>query len=113
MPKKKEPKIDGLCSADLKKIHSAVRRVWQWSKPWQIAKKRSVGADGFPRCENANCPQKGMPVAKVYIDHIDPVGEIGGADYITKMFIPSWKLQCLCKKCHAIKTAKERKKING
>lgn len=103
----KKPKIekpDGLGPDDLKKIHKAVRQVWSWSKAWRLAKARAMGKDGFPRCEK--CKKK---VPKVFVDHIKPVGEVGGPKYIEKMFIPSKHLQCLCKKCHDAKTREERK----
>lgn len=107
--KEKPPKVDGLSSDDLKKLHRAVRQIWSWSYPWRLAKKRAMGPDGFPRCENKKCEQKGKPVAKVFVDHISPVGEIGGPRYIQRMFIPSNQLQCLCKKCHDVKTENENK----
>jgi|ERR1019366_1216664 hypothetical protein len=110
MAKSKAPKIDGLGPDNLKRIHSAVRKVWQWSKPWQLAKKRCVGSDGFPRCENPECPDRGKPVTKVTIDHVEPVGEVGGVNYIAKMFVPSSGLQGLCNCCHRTKTAIERKR---
>lgn len=109
MARKKAEKIDGLSSDDLKRIHKAVRQVWSWSYPWRLAKKRATGEDGFPRCENKKCPQRGKPVSKVFVDHILPVGEVGGPGYIQKMFLPSNALQCLCKKCHDAKTREERK----
>lgn len=108
--KVKKEKIDGLGPDDLKRIHRAVRQVWSWSHAWQVAKKRVMHADGFPRCENPNCLKKGKRVPKVFVDHISPVGEVGGDMYIPKMFMPSWALQCLCKVCHDAKTKAEKKK---
>lgn len=112
MKKKKEapPKIDGLSPDDLKRINKAVRQVWSWSHPWKLTKKRAVHADGFPRCESKTCPHAGAAVPKIFIDHIDPVGKIGGPDYIARVFTPSKGLQALCKKCHDAKTRTERKK---
>lgn len=107
--KPKPAKTDGLSGDDLKRIHKAVRQVWSWSYPWRLAKARAMGDDGFPRCENRKCPQKGEPVPKVFVDHIDPVGEVGGPNYIARMFIPSRRLQALCKKCHDLKTREERR----
>jgi hypothetical protein len=107
-PKSKSEKIDGLGPDDLKKIHKAVRQVWSWSHPRRLAVARATGKDGFPRCEK--CRKR---VPKVAVDHIEPVGEIGGPDYIRRMWCPSSKLQCLCRKCHAPKTqaeARERAK---
>ncbi len=102
------PQVDGLGPRDLERLHKAVRQVWQWSHAWRLAKKRALHADGFYRCENRKCKQRGKPVPNVSVDHIQPVGEVGGRNYIQRMFVPSRKLQCWCKKCHDAKTRKER-----
>ncbi len=108
MAKKKKEKIDGLSSDDLKKIHRAVRLIWSWSYPCRLVKKRSMHEDGFPRCENPKCPSEGRRVPKVSFDHIAPVGEVGGPNYIARMFTPSSGLQALCRACHDVKTRVER-----
>lgn len=105
MAKKQKIRIDGLGPDDLKRIHKAIRQVWCWSHPWRLAKKRAMHKDGFPRCEK--CKKK---VPKVSVDHIQPVGEVGGPEYIQRLFVPSDLLQCLCKKCHDVKTREERSK---
>lgn len=102
--KEKPPKVDGLGPDDLKKIHKAVRQVWMWSYPRRQAVARAMDAKGFPKCERC-----GKRSPKVSIDHIDPVGEIGGPDYIARMWCPSDRLQGLCKACHAPKTKREGK----
>lgn len=107
--KAKAEKVDGLGPDDLKRIHKMVRQAWQWSHAWRLAKKRALHEDGFYRCENKKCPQRGKPVPNVAVDHIEPVGEVGGPEYIQRLFVPSKKLQCLCKKCHDPKTRAERK----
>lgn len=109
--KSKPRKIDGLSPDDLKKIHKAVRQVWSWSYPWRLAKKRALRPDGFYECESLWCSQAGQPVPKVFVDHVKPVGKVGGPDYIARMFIPSSQLQCLCKRCHDEKTRDERKAL--
>lgn len=107
--KKPKPEaIDGLGPKELAMIHKAVRQVWSWSKAWRLTKARCTDAEGFVFCENKKCESKGKPVPKVFIDHIDPVGEVGGPNYIQRMFIPSKRLQGLCKKCHDPKTRQER-----
>jgi hypothetical protein len=111
--KEKPEKVDGLGPDDLKKIHKAVRQVWSWSHPWRKTKARAMGKDGFPRCENRKCEKRGKPVPKVFVDHVDPVGEVGGPKYIQRMFIPSIRLQALCKKCHDAKTKAEKKAAAG
>lgn len=107
--KPKPEQIDGLSPNDLKRIHQHVRKVWSWSHPWRLVKKRTLHADGFSRCENAKCEVRGKPVPKIFVDHIEPVGEIGGPNYIKRMFLPSRFLQGLCKKCHDAKTREENK----
>jgi len=104
----KLPQIDGLGPRDLARLHKAVRQVWSWSHTWRLAKKRALHSDGFYRCENPKCKQKGKPVPHVAVDHIHPVGEVGGPKYIQRMFVPSRMLQCWCKRCHDAKTRQER-----
>lgn len=111
--KAKEAKVDGLNATDLKKLHKAVRQVWAWSEPVRLVRKRSMHADGFPRCEGIACPSQGGAVPKVFVDHVEPVGEVGGPSYIQRMFIPSNQLQALCKKCHDQKTKSERKRAEA
>lgn len=103
----KPQKVDGLGPDDLKKIQRGVRQAWMWSHAWRLVKKRCTGVDGFSYCEGKNCASKGKPVPKIFVDHIDPVGEITGPDYIKRTFVPSVQLQGLCKKCHDPKTKKE------
>lgn len=100
---KLEP-TDGFGPKERQMVHKAVRQVWSWTRAWRLAKARALGKDGFPRCEQ--CKKR---VPHVSVDHINPVGEVGGPKYIQKMFVPSDQLQCLCKKCHQPKTNAERK----
>ena len=109
MAKRKNPPFDGLGPDDLKKIHKALGQVRKWSYPVRLVQKRCIGKDGFPRCENPKCLKKGKPVPKIQVDHIEPIGEIGGPNYIQKMFVSSHKLQGLCHDCHKIKTKQEKK----
>lgn len=111
--KVKPEKIDGLGPDDLQRIKNGVRQAWQWGHAWRLAKKRALHPDGFYRCEKPDCLQKGAAVPKVFVDHIDPVGEVAGPLYIHRMFVPSARLQCLCKKCHDAKTAIERRKAKS
>lgn len=109
MKKKAKPeRVDGLGPEDLKKIHRALGQVRSWSYPVRLAKKRALHEDGFYRCENRKCPDKGKPVPRIQVDHIHPIGEVGGPEYIQRMFVSSDKLQCLCVKCHRVKTNAER-----
>jgi hypothetical protein len=102
--RKKLVKIDGLGPYEKKKIREAVRQVWHRSFARSLAVKRSTDAAGFSVCEKC---RKRNPKNK--IDHITQVGEVG-AGFIERMFVPSSKLQALCKKCHDEKTREERRR---
>lgn len=104
---KKTEKIDGLSADDIKKIRSAVRRVWAWSNPRRLAMARVIQQDGFSKCENC---KKVAP--KIFIDHIVAVGDLDGG-FIERLFCPSSGLQALCKKCHNEKTKEERRQLKS
>lgn len=94
-------KVDGLGPDDIKKLRTAIRKVWSWSRARKLCIERATGKDGFPRCEK--CKKK---VPKVFPDHIIPCGELDEG-YIKRMFVSSNRLQALCQKCHRIKTNEE------
>lgn len=98
----KVEKVDGLSAADVAKIRTAIRQVWHWSYPRKLCAARCVGKGGFSYCEK--CKKK---VPKVFIDHIENVGDVDGG-FIKRLFTPSKNLQGLCHDCHKIKTAEER-----
>jgi hypothetical protein len=102
---KKLPKVDGFGPAERKAVASAVRQVWHRSLARRLAIKRATDADGYLCCE-----QCGNRTPKAHVDHREPVGEIGGPDYIARMFTPSVNLAVLCPPCHKPKTLRERKK---
>lgn len=103
MGKKNDEKVDGLGPKDIARIRTALRQVWSWSYPRRLVVKRCLISDGFSKCEKCKqtCP-------KIYVDHIQNVGEVD-AGYIERMWVPSTKLQGLCKRCHDAKTKWERK----
>lgn len=104
-PKKKKHVFDGLNEKDCERIGKALRNVWAWSHSRKLCIERAVNSDGFPVCEL--CASQ---VPKVYIDHIEPVGTVD-AKIIERLFVPSTKMQALCKKCHGEKTKRDNKKI--
>jgi hypothetical protein len=97
------PKVDGLGPNDVAKLRAACRQVWHRSHVRKLAAQRAVGDDGFPVCEL--CKET---VPKVFIDHIERVGDMDGG-FIQRLFCPSSGLQALCKTCHQKKTNAERK----
>lgn len=101
-------KVDGLSMVDIRKIRSAIRKVWHWSYPKKLATARATRPDGFAYCEAKDCPSKGEKVPKVFIDHIEAVGDVD-AGFISRLFCESKKLQALCAVCHRKKTNEERK----
>lgn len=101
--RQKAQKIDGLGTRELSLIHSAVRQVWQRGRSRALVIKRCTGKDGFLRCES--CKKK---TPQIKVDHIEAVGQVGGPNYIQRMFVPSAQLQGLCKKCHGAKTRAEK-----
>ena len=103
MAKKRLPKVDGLSAHDVAKLRSACRQVWQRSHVRKLAVARCIGEDGFPFCEQCK-----KTVPKVFIDHIECVGDLDDG-YIHRLFCPSDRLQGLCKSCHDAKTRSERK----
>jgi hypothetical protein len=102
--KPKRERVDGLGPDELKRIHSAVRLVWTRCLSRRLAVKRASDAKGFVYCEL--CKEV---TPKAYVDHIEPIGQVGGPDYIQRMFKPSIELQVLCRSCHDKKTRAERK----
>lgn len=101
-PKKEIP--DGLSPKLKQQYHSAIRRVWQWSKMRRLAVKRATGEDGFIHCEM--CEQV---TPKAFVDHIKPCGDIFSPGYMERLNVPSKGLQVLCGSCHRAKTKEERK----
>lgn len=105
MTKKKKPeKFDGLGPDDKKKLRTAIRQVWSWSHARRLCVARATDkVTGFATCEGCLAT-----VAKIYPDHIKPVGELTEG-FIERMFCPSSGLQALCIRCHRKKTNVERK----
>ena len=104
-PKKEKPKpIDGFGPHERAKIHAAVRQVWHRSTARRLTIKRCTDKEGYVFCEK--CKKR---VPKIFIDHVVPVGEVGGSHYIQKMFVSSEGLQGWCHDCHSPKTKAERK----
>ncbi len=101
--KPKIEKFDGLNDQDKKNIRRVLRQAWSWSYSRRLVVKRCTLPNGFARCEK--CRER-CPIVKV--DHIKQVGDVG-PNYIAKLFVPSNKMQGLCKKCHDKKTKEERK----
>lgn len=106
--KEKIEKVDGLGPTDIKKVRNAIRQVWHWSRAKRLALKRCTDENGFVYCEAKDCPHEGKAVPKVFIDHIQTVGEVDGG-FLARLFCPSTGLQGLCKQCHGEKTKVDNK----
>lgn len=102
MAKKKIVKTDGLGPHEIKRIRTAIRKVWHQSYARKLCVDRCVGRGGFSYCEKC---KKRSP--KVFIDHIENVGDVDSG-FIERLFCPSKGLQGLCKQCHDKKTKEER-----
>jgi len=102
MARKLQP-TDGLGPYEVAKIRSAIRQVWQRSRARREALKLRKRPDDYWDCDG--CLKR---VPKVYVDHIEPVGDVG-VGFIERLFCPSHRLQCLCKTCHDAKTNAERR----
>lgn len=100
-----ERRVDGLGPHLVAKIRSALRVVWQRSEARKLCVKRVTLPDGYYLCEAPKC--EGIVYPKVYIDHIETVGDLDEG-YLERLFCPSSGLQALCKKCHDKKTRAER-----
>lgn len=103
MAKKKLPKTDGLGPIEIKKIRQALRQVWHRSYSRALVVKRCLVEGGFSKCEQC---KEIVPAVK--IDHIEKVGDVDEG-FIKRLFVPSAKMQGLCKTCHDEKTKQERK----
>jgi hypothetical protein len=101
--KKVKIKVDGLGPTEIKKLRNACRLVWHRSHVRKICVQRSIGKDGFHRCEL--CKKK---TPQIKIDHKIKVGDLDGG-FIKRLFCPSSGLQALCKHCHDAKTKEERR----
>lgn len=98
-------KLDKISEKDLKRIRTALRNVWRYSFSRRLCELKADIGEGYSRCQLC-----GFIVPKVYVDHIEPVGTID-ARIIERLFVPSTKMQALCKKCHGEKTKRDNKKI--
>lgn len=103
MPRTKLTKTDGLGPLEIKRIRSAIRQVWHRCHARALVIKRATEADGFFRCEKCR-----LITPALKIDHIVNVGDVD-AGFIKRMFVPSNRLQALCKQCHGFKTKEERR----
>lgn len=102
--KKAKPiKFDGLNPSDEKNLVRAIRQVWSWSYSRRLVVNRCLLPGGFSKCEKC-----GNTCAKVYVDHIEPVGGFS-LDLIKRTFLTSKEYQGLCNECHREKTNAENR----
>jgi len=90
--------------------HDAKKTAWVERGKYQCANCNKIGPATLPPLEGRTRKRNNAAV-----DHIDPVvnPEVGFVDwntYISRMFLEASGYQVLCYKCHAEKTAVERKR---
>ena len=100
-------------------IRSALRQKSRWWKPIMQAKMEArrpyKGPNKRQKFEYlcAHC-KAWFPEKKINIDHICPAGSLNCAQdlpgFVERLFCEVDNLQCLCEKCHNIKTANEKSK---
>ena len=105
MAKGKLKPTDGFGPKEKKRVRQVIRQVWHQCHARKLVVNRCVDAKGFPVCEG--CSKR---VPKITVDHIEPVGEVDSG-FLKRMFVPSNRMQGLCKKCHSAKTRLQRKKL--
>jgi hypothetical protein len=98
---------DCLNEDDKRNIIKALRKIWHWSHSRRLVLRRCELENDYFRCEGC---RKRAP--KLGVDHIQAVGTFDGG-YIERLFVPSDKLQGLCKKCHKKKTKKDMEAIRS
>ena len=101
---KKNQPTDGLGPYEIAKLRSACRLVWQRSLARREAQKRAKLPNDFWKCDGCEAV-----VPRIFVDHIDAVGDVMGYGYFERLFCHSSRLQALCKACHDAKTKAERK----
>jgi 5-methylcytosine-specific restriction endonuclease McrA len=100
-------------------IRSGLRQKSRWWKPIMQAKMEArrpyKGPNKRQKFEYlcAHC-KAWFPEKKINIDHICPAGSLNCAQdlpgFVERLFCEVDNLQCLCEKCHNIKTANEKSK---
>jgi hypothetical protein len=97
-------------------IRSALRQKSRWWKPVAqaklLARRKNQSGNKKLRWEYkcAEC-QNWYPEKNIQVDHIDPAGTLKSYSdlpgFVERLFCEVEGLQCLCTKCHDIKTKKE------
>ena len=98
-------------------IRSALRQKSRWWKPIMQAKMEArrpyKGPSKRQKFEYlcAHC-KNWFPEKKINIDHIRPAGSLNCAQdlpgFVERLFCEVDNLQCLCEKCHDVKTKSEK-----
>ena len=98
-------------------IRSALRQKSRWWKPIMQAKMNARRPYKGPNkrqkfeylCAHCNA---WFPEKKINIDHIRPAGSLNCAQdlpgFVERLFCEVDNLQCLCEKCHDVKTKSEK-----
>lgn len=88
-------------------IKAALRRTWGRSKQRSGALNAAKISYGIYRCYECKLPHRRK---NIDVDHIIPVGRFTTFDlYIERLFCDTSGLRVLCKPCHKVKTASDKK----
>ena len=95
-------------------IRSALRKAWsKWPPKFAVLKNGRRIVTGKRHKYEYKCAEckKWYQQKEVQVDHKSPTGtDKDWNTFIERLFVDEDKLQVLCKPCHAVKTAEERKK---
>lgn len=95
------------------KLRSAIRLIWSRSKERRDRLKKALES-GTLDCPSFTCLlcHKGWPIQMAEVDHEPPIGTLESwkdtAKFIEKMFFGPQR--AICKLCHKVKTAAQRRK---
>lgn len=99
------------------KLRSALRLIWSRSSERRDILKRATYEAGIhdPYTKAFKCPicLREWPIQMAEVDHEPPIGTLESwkdtANFIDKMFFGPQR--AICKLCHKVKTAQQRKKV--
>lgn len=90
-------------------IKASLRRAWGRSKQRYAALNAAKVSYGVYECAECKSDTKRK---NIDVDHVVPIGKFVTFDqFIERLFCNSSGLRVLCKACHKVKTASDKKKM--